>query len=301
MVVNQENLRGLNVSYSTAYNKAFDGVKSNYDKIATTVPSATSVTSYKWLGQIPQMREWIGEREIQKLSAYEYTIKNKKFEMTIGVPREDIEDDQYGTYSIMFSQTGELAAQHPSNLCFEALKNGFKAKCYDGETFFSENHKSGEDGKTITSNLSHAKLDADAYKEARTAMMSILGDKGKSLHIVPNLLVIPPALEDTARLILKADIINGTTNTLKDTAEILVEPELSDKPDAWYLLCTNKFIKPIIFQERKKIKLTSLTKDTDTNVFMNDEFLWGVDGRSNAGYGFWQMAYGSDGTEVQEG
>ena len=26
------------------------------------------------------------------------------------------------------------------------------------------------------------------------------------------------------------------------------------------------------------------------------EFVWGADGRSNAGYGFWQMAYGSDGT-----
>lgn len=38
MFVNQANLRGLNVTFSTAYNKAFDGVKTNYEKIATTVP-----------------------------------------------------------------------------------------------------------------------------------------------------------------------------------------------------------------------------------------------------------------------
>ena len=77
MIVNQANLRGLNVSYSTAYNKAFEGVESNYGKIATTVPSTTAETSYKWLGQVPQMREWIGEREIQKLSSYGYSIVNK--------------------------------------------------------------------------------------------------------------------------------------------------------------------------------------------------------------------------------
>ena len=32
MFVNQANLRGLNVTFSTAYNKAFDGVKTNYEK-----------------------------------------------------------------------------------------------------------------------------------------------------------------------------------------------------------------------------------------------------------------------------
>ena len=29
---------------------------------------------------------------------------------------------------------------------------------------------------------------------------------------------------------------------------------------------------------------------------MNRKFLYGVDYRGNAGFGFWQMAYGSDGS-----
>ena len=36
MLVNQANLRGLNVTFSTAYNKAFDGVKSNYEKMKSS-------------------------------------------------------------------------------------------------------------------------------------------------------------------------------------------------------------------------------------------------------------------------
>ena len=170
MIVNQANLRGLNVSYSTAYNKAFEGVKTNYEKIATTVPSATAETDYKWLGQMPQMREWIGDREVQSLSAYCYIIRNKKFEMTIAVPRDDIEDDQYGVYSPMFSNLGEAAAQHPDILCFDALKAGFKEKCYDGKPFFAEDHMSGKGGKEKVSNLSHEKLNADSYETARAAI-----------------------------------------------------------------------------------------------------------------------------------
>lgn len=301
MLINQSSLAGLNVSFSTAYNKAFEGVQTNYQKFATTVPSATSETNYTWLGQLPQMREWVGEREIQNLSAYDYTIKNRKFEMTVGVPRDVIEDDQYGVYTPTFSNMGFAAAQHPDLLCFEALKNGFAEKCYDGKPFFAADHPSGEAGSLAAGNMTHNKLDADAYEEARASMMLLTGDKGKSLNLVPDLLVVSPANEKEARLILKADQIGGTSNVLKDTAELLVATELADKPDMWFLLCTKQFLKPLIFQQRNKMKLTAKTRPEDDNVFMRDEYLWGVSGRSNVGYGFWQMAYGSDGTETVNG
>ena len=302
MIINQSSLAGLHISYSTAYNKSFEGVQTNYERIATTVPSTTAETNYAWLGQMPQMREWIGEREIQNLSAYNYSIRNRKFEMTVAVPRDVIEDDQYGVYAPSFANMGFAAAQHPDQLCFEALKDGFKKMCYDGKPFFAENHPSGEAGKKRTaSNMTHAKLDATSYQSARTAMMLLTGDKGKSLNLVPNLLVVSPTNEHAARLILKADQINGTSNVLKDTAEILVATELADKPDMWFLLCTSRFLKPLIYQKRREMKLVAKTKLEDENVFMRDEYVWGVDGRSNVGYGFWQMAYGSDGTVSEEG
>lgn len=297
MIVNQANLQAMNVGYSSVYNKAFETAKTNYQEFSTTVPSSTAEQSYKWLGQMPQMREWIGERQIQALAAYDYTLKNKKFEMTVAVPRDDIEDDQYGVYTPMFGNMGESAALHPDNLCFQALKDGFEKPCYDGLPFFSDNHKSGD--KTF-SNLSHENLSVEAFEKARTAIMSITGDQGKSLNLVPNLLIVSPTNEKMARLILEADQVEGTTNVNKGLAKLLVATELADMPNVWFLGVTNRFIKPIIYQDRKKIKLTSYTKDDDMNVFLNDEFVWGVDGRSNAGYSFWQMMYGSDGTAEEE-
>ena len=298
MIVNQANLHGLSVGYSTAFNKSFDTTQSNYQKVATVVPSVTGAQDYKWLGQIPRMKEWIGEREVQSLAAYDYLIKNKKFEMTIGVPREDIEDDKYGVYAPLFASMGESASLHPDELVFGAMMDGFEAACYDGKPFFSGEHKLG---KETYSNRGNERLSRDAYKKARASIMSIKGDKGKSLKLVPDLLVVSPTLEEEARLILEAEQIDGTSNVLKGTAQIHVEPMLSEHPDYWFLLCTNRFLKPFIYKERKKIKFVSLTKDTDENVFMLDEFMYGADGRSNAGYGYWQMAYGSTGEVTAQG
>lgn len=294
MIINQGNLRALTVGYSTAFNKSLAETVSEYQKIATVIPSSTAENSYKWLGQMPSLREWIGEREIQHLDSYGYTIRNKKFEKTLAVPRDDIEDDQYAIYTPFFSQMGEEAATHPDDLCFGLLAQGFTEKCYDGKAFFASDHPSGD--KTF-SNVGKKKLDRDSYVEARTAMMSVAGDKGKSLRIVPDLLVVSPKNEMAARHILEADRVDGTSNVLKGTADILVTPQLAGKnEEKWFLLCTKRFLKPLIYQMRKPLKLVQLTKEDDINVFMRDEYLYGVDGRSNAGFGFWQMAYGSDGT-----
>ena len=111
MIINQANIRSMSIGYSVIFNKALAETPTTYQQIATTVPSTTRDQSYNWLGQMPQMREWIGDREIQNLSAYDYVIKNKKFEMTIAVPRDDIEDDTYGVYNPMFQNLGECAAR----------------------------------------------------------------------------------------------------------------------------------------------------------------------------------------------
>lgn len=295
MVINRGNLAGLFTSYSTQFNKAFTETQTTYQQIATVVQSSTQSQTYAWLGQMPRVREWIGSREVQKLAAHDYSIKNKEFEVTVKVPRSDIEDDTYGVYTPLFSSLGESAAQYPDELVYEALMNGFTEKCYDGTPFFSKNHK--VEGKTY-SNTTDAKLSEASYMEARTSIMSVCGEQGKSLKLIPDLLVVSPKNEYIGRKILEADQIDGTTNILKGTAKLLVEPQLAQKEDSWYLLCTSKVIKPIIYQERKKMKLVAKDKDTDENVFNENNIVYGADGRGNAGYGFWQMAYGSTGTKA---
>lgn len=62
---------------------------------------------------------------------------------------------------------------------------------------------------------------------------------------------------------------------------------------AWFLLDTSRALKPLIYQERRPYRLVSKDRPEDDNVFNNKEFVYGVDGRSNAGFGLWQLAFGS--------
>ena len=296
MIVNPQTLRGIYIAFNTLFNKAFEGETPLYEKIATVTPSTTDAETYAWLGDIPGMREWIGEREIQNLTASDYVIKNKDFELTVGVDRNAIEDDKIGLYNPSVQMLGQSAAMHPDELIFTLLASGFSSLCYDGKPFFSAEH---EVGKKKVSNMTKAKLTLDAYVAARAAMMSLTNAKGRPLNLVPDTLVVPPALEKEARDILVADFINGTKNTMQGTAKPLVVPQLAGHDSAWYLLCTSRPIKPLIYQQRKKAKFVSKTQETDDNVFLSKKFLYGVDSRGNAGFGFWQMAFGSDGTAAE--
>lgn len=296
MVVNQQAVQGISTGFKTLFNKVFDETPTLWEKVATRVPSETGEENYKWLGKLPRMREWIGEREIQNLSASDYTIKNKDFELTIAVDKNDIEDDKIGIYNPIVKDMAQSTKSFPDSQVFKLLKGGFKLKCYDGKPFFSDSHKVGKD--KVLSNKGTKKLTHESYGAARSFMMSLTDEHGNSLNLIPNLLVVPPSLEAKAREILIADQRDGSTNIYKGTAEPLVVPELAGEDEAWYLLCTVKALKPLIFQDRKKAKFTALINEHDTNVFMKKKFLYGVDARGNAGFGFWHMAYGSTGQDA---
>lgn len=218
MIINQANLVSLTTAFKTSFQEGFNSYTPRYDRVATIVPSTTRQESYNWLGQWPRIREWIDERQVQNLSQFSYSIKNKDFETTVAVPRNDIEDDQYGTYTPLMRELGFAAKVHPDELVFGLLAAGFAEKCFDSQYFFDTDHPVGDD---LISNMQAG---------AKTP---------------------------------------------------------------WFLLDTSRSLKPLIFQERKKYKFTPLVREEDPNVFWKKEYVYGADGRSNAGFGFWQMAFGS--------
>lgn len=148
MLINTGNLKTLYTGFKTSFMGGLGMAGSQYEAIATVVPSTTSTEEYGWLGQIPGMREWIGERVIHGLESHDYSIKNKPFELTVGVPRTAIEDDKYGVYNPMMQEMGRAAGAHPDELTFGLLKKGDTVKCYDGKPFFAANHPvRNKDGK----------------------------------------------------------------------------------------------------------------------------------------------------------
>ena len=53
--------------FQTLYNDAFEGAETHAMDVAMKVTSTARDETYGWLGQFPQLREWIGARVVHKL------------------------------------------------------------------------------------------------------------------------------------------------------------------------------------------------------------------------------------------
>lgn len=155
MIINQGNLKTLFTAYKAAFQGGLGQAPSQYLEIATVVPSTTGSEEYGWLGSLGSVRKWVGDRVVNGLATYGYTIKNESWELTEGVPRPAIEDDQYGVYTPLMAEMGRAMAANPDQLVYGLLASGLTAKCYDGQAFFSAAHPVvNAAGKTVTqSNL----------------------------------------------------------------------------------------------------------------------------------------------------
>jgi phage major head subunit gpT-like protein len=226
MIINRANLSALFIAIKTAFNKGLKDTTTYWQKIATLVPSTTKEEKYAWLGQFPRMQEWLGDRQIKNLAAHDYSVKNKKFESSVAIPRDDLDDDTHGVFTPLFEEMGYAASTHPDELVFTLLAAGFTGLCYDGQFFFDTDHPVGNEDNGVAS-VSNMQAGAGS---------------------------------------------------------------------PWFLLDVNRPLKPIIFQRRRDYAIKSMTKEDDENVFMRDEYRYGVDARVNAGFGLWQLAFGSKAT-----
>lgn len=226
LTITPANLTLLKQGFNAAFKNSFGSAKPMWDKVALKVQSSTGEEIYAWLGANTKLREWVGERVYQNLKLHGYTIKNKTFESTVAVPREAIDDDQYGVYTPLMAQMGQDAAQHPDELVFGLIALGMSTLCYDGQYFFDTDHPVG---------LSGAEASVSNYTSA------------------------------------------GGNNP-------------------WFLLDTSKVLKPFILQMRREPAFVAKTSLTDDNVFDKNEYVFGVDGRWNVGFGLWQQAYCSKAT-----
>lgn len=164
-IVTPQLIQSLFTGWNGDFQNGLEDAPSQFERIATTVPSTTKSNTYGWLGKFPGMREWIGERVISDMASHGYQLVNRPFESTVGVDRDDIDDDNIGIYSPLFTEMGRAAGVQPDELCFGALTNGFTTLCYDKQNFFDTDHPIYKtvDGKGEATHVSNILVDAE-YK-----------------------------------------------------------------------------------------------------------------------------------------
>ncbi len=133
-------ISSLRAGFGDDFQRALTETPTDYQKVATVVPSSNASNTYGWLGQFPNLREWVGDRVIKDMKAQAYQVQNKLYEGTVGVARTDIEDDNVGVYRPLFAEMGRAARAHADQIVFGLLASDATTHGYDGVPFFSEEH-----------------------------------------------------------------------------------------------------------------------------------------------------------------
>ena len=278
--------RYLNVAYNKAYDQLIQG--QGIKELTGLVMETTSggrAEPYGWLGDLPVVQEWIGEKEYSGLKSYPYEIPNKKWATGIEVDEDEIEDDQWGMILPRVEMMAKTMLDHNMELVADFILNGDTNLAYDGQPFFA--NRTVNDNLLAGTGTTLAQLKAD-LGTGRTTMSRFKSDTGKLFRFTPNVIVCPPELEVSFQEVVAstspqdaANYNSGGKNVWSSwITSVVALPELVDTND-WYLFCSKYPLKPFIYQTRRKVR----NQLDDSKVKSSGKLYYSADKRGNAGYG----------------
>ena len=267
-----------------------------YPNVCYDASSVRTSEKYGWIGNMPGMREWLGERQFSELRAANFVLENKHWESSLLIKKTDLADDNLGQYGPVLEQLGIEAAHHPDELWFSVLEQGASSTCFDGQYFFDTDHawgNSGTQSNSITSTV--VSTSAPTVAEVKTAirkmvktMLAFKNDQGK-LYNRPTVgrlndltLLVPLALRDLVYDALESELIGNSTNVVVDRPNIVSSPYLTSDVKL-YLFKTGEAVKPFVFQRREP--LTRMMKGVDDLETKDVKFM--TEARYNVGYFAW--------------
>jgi phage major head subunit gpT-like protein len=267
-----------------------------YPTVCYDASSERTSEKYGWIGNMPGMREWLGERQFSELRAANFVLENKHWESSLLIKKTDLADDNLGQYGPVLEQLGIEAAHHPDELWFSVLEQGESTACFDGQFFFDTDHvwgNSGTQSNDITSTV--VSTSAPTVAEIKTAirkmirtMLAFKNDQGK-LYNRPTVgrlndltLLVPLALRDLVYDALESELISNSSNVVVDRPNIVSSPYLTSDVKL-YLFKTGEAVKPFVFQRREP--LTRMMKGIDDLEIKDVKFM--TEARYNVGYFAW--------------
>ena len=270
-----------------------------YPQLCTVVDSDGADEAYGILGDMPGVKEWLGDRQFKELRAGTFTIANKLWEDSLLIKKTDLADGRTLMYGPLMEDLGIEAAHHPDELFFTAMVNGETETCFDGQYFFDTDHSWGESGSqsndltqaAATSTIPTAAEFRTAFHAARAAMLKFKNDQGKLLNRpvstgLKNLLcVVNPDFEVIAKEALTAQILSNNSNVVVDAPTIVSSAYLTDT-SKMYLFNLDGALKPFVFQQREA--LSRQMKGLEDIETKDVKFM--TQARYNLGYLAWWKA-----------
>lgn len=273
-----------------------------WTQLAMRFASNQESETYRWLGMVPQVREWVGGRRIKPLRSQGVTIVNKVWESTIRVDSDELRRDKTGQVMVRVNEMARRVAMHPNKLLTELISNGASGAAYDGSAFFSTGHSEGDSGTqsnsiTYDAGTPTAPTDAEMYEAIVAAVAQVIGfkdDQGEPMNESASkfLVMVPMSFLSPTLVALSSQTIDSSSNPLAGAGPFKINwvanPRLS-WTDKFAIFRTDGQSRPFIFQEELPVQVQVLAEGSELEVNEN-QHQYGVKAIHEAGYGFWQDA-----------
>ena len=276
--------------------------------------SRQALESYAWLGQVPQMREWIGGRQAKGLPEFNFEIRNKHYESTLEFLVADLRRDQSGQAMTRIAEQARRANSHWASLLSTLILSGASATCYDGQYFFDTDHTEGNNS-TSQSNSITVDISALAVATAGTVaapavaefqgciaqgvqqIMSFTDNENEPMNEdASEFLVMVPTgyMNVAAQAIATPNQVAETQSALEALKanfrlKLAVNPRLSAWESSYNfaMFRTDSAIKSFIRQEETGVQMKAKAAGSEFE-FDHDAHQYGIDAWRNVGFGMWQ-------------
>ena len=298
-MLDREKLLAAAASFNTRFNEALAVSTPKYRSIASEYPSDAPIETYNWLGEVPLMKRWIDERELEKLRAEKYQIENFDWANGIQVSRDDLRDDRLGLVVPRIQTLARAGLKRIDSEVFNVLNNAFSAAGgigFDGQPLCSTTHTAAGSGGAPQSNTSTDPLTDATFEAGIVAMTGIKDEKGEPVEIFPTHLATGPALWPVARRIVQQTTrANGEENLNRSLVDYVMSPRITG--NKWFLIDMSQGVGPIIVQMRQPPTFRDPNLDGNAEwFFMRKDYRYGADMTFGVGLGLWQTIRGSTGS-----
>jgi phage major head subunit gpT-like protein len=273
-----------------------------WTRLAMHFGSNQESETYRWLGMVPQVREWVGGRRVRPLRSQGMTIVNKTWEATIRVDADEQRRDKTGQIMVRVNELARRVATHPNKLLTTLMLGGEAAACYDGQAFFDTDHSEGDSGAQ-SNDITHeattptAPTDAEMYEaivQGLAQLMTFKDDQGEPMNEAARefLVMVPMGFLSATLVALASQTVEASTNPLAAGEPFRVtwvaNPRLT-WADRFAIFRADGSTRPFIFQEELPVQIQVLAEGSELEVNEN-QHQYGVKAIHEAGYGFWQDA-----------
>ncbi len=248
-------------------------------KISKPFNSDQPSEEYIFLSDTPQMRKWVGGRQLKSFKELSIIGVNDPYEASVKIRLKDLRRDKTGQLQMRINELASRSKDHWAELASTLIVNGATTVSYDGQFFFDTTHQtldSGLQSNMINIDISTLPIPADELGSITapssrvmkavifkgiTQLLSFKDSEGKPSNRSANSfhVIAPTSLLDSVSGALNQSVFaGGEDNNLKSTGFNITfsgDPYFDTWTDKIAVFRADSDVPSIILQSEQEINL----------------------------------------------